>query len=311
MGGYGSADLWTHWDAMVRAARRVLGCRDRAEETAADVIAELVASPPNGDIRNLEAFLVTVARRRAIDRFRADLSARRRLERYAAGQQGHVVDASDAIAERDEAAWVDAQARLLLPERGYDVLRLVADGVPLEEVAHTLSITRRAAEGHLRRARITLRSALAKTIAALGLLLGSVKRSTATAGPATAVAASVVLLLVLPMRVPDGPEGLRIEAPRADLVLTESPKRRVAAPRPAGHDRAEARPSKPGGSNLSPRPEPMIQSPVVGFGTYTMDDGYEAEGPADLVLHCVENLHVDLTSAGCDDTSPENRAAPT
>lgn len=62
-----------HRDAMHRVAASVLrpaGRADEAGDAVNDAVVSIMASPP-GDVRNWEAFLVTAAKRKALDRVRS------------------------------------------------------------------------------------------------------------------------------------------------------------------------------------------------------------------------------------------------
>ena len=62
-----------HRDAMYRVAAGVLreaGRESEAEDAVSDAIVSLLASPPTG-VANWEAFLVTAAKRKALDRLRS------------------------------------------------------------------------------------------------------------------------------------------------------------------------------------------------------------------------------------------------
>lgn len=298
-----AADLWQHWGAIVTACGRVLDSRDDAEECAAGVIAELVAAPPS-DVRNVEAFVVTVARRRAIDRYRSERSTRLRALRYGQGELAEP-DVADLVAERDEAAWVDAQARALLSPRHYQLLRQVADGVPLEQAAAALGVSRRAAEGQLYRARVLMRTALARALGILGVLLASLRRTLGSATPSTAVVAAAVILALhfaaVPyqqpeLRPPRGSQSALLDqvrhVPGRDVPVSASSSGMVASrPRPS---RSPA---------PSPSPSPQIQTAVGGVGTYTRDDGYEDQGLVDQLMHCLDTLRIEPDYKGCGDPS--------
>lgn len=63
-----------HKDAMRKVAARVLrevGLADQAEDAVADAIASLIQSPPLDEVKNWEAFMVTAAKRKALDRLRS------------------------------------------------------------------------------------------------------------------------------------------------------------------------------------------------------------------------------------------------
>ncbi|MDP9164824.1 MAG: hypothetical protein M3O32_01950 [Actinomycetota bacterium] len=101
--------VWDHWDAMVAASLNVLGSRDQAHDCAAEAMAQVLQRRP-ADIANLEAFMVTVAKRRAIDRHRARARDRRRDARLAGEAAITLPDLAEDIAARAEARWADEQA---------------------------------------------------------------------------------------------------------------------------------------------------------------------------------------------------------
>lgn len=80
----------------------MLGNHDEARETVADVLAQVLAKPPTR-VRNAEAFLVTMAKRRAIDQLRATRSDRRRLLTIGGGSILPEADVADLVAYRQEA----------------------------------------------------------------------------------------------------------------------------------------------------------------------------------------------------------------
>ena len=152
---------WDHWDAMVRAARSVLGERDAAGDCAAEAMTQFLEKSPN-DVLNLEAFLVTVSKRRAVDRIRQAKRERSRQMRVALATAADVADVAEAVVHRRHAEWVDAHARRLLRPEVYQLLTLVADGTPVAEAAAMVDMTTRAAESHLSRARSMLRGVIAR-----------------------------------------------------------------------------------------------------------------------------------------------------
>ena len=102
-------EVWPHWEAMVSASRSVLGSSEDAYDCAAEAMAQVLERAPQ-DVVNAEAFLVTVARRRAIDHYRRGQRERRRDAQLAAYEQTSVVDIAEDVARRAEAAWAAGKA---------------------------------------------------------------------------------------------------------------------------------------------------------------------------------------------------------
>ncbi|MDP9183750.1 MAG: sigma-70 family RNA polymerase sigma factor [Actinomycetota bacterium] len=195
-----STDLLAHWPAMVGVAHAVLGSVDDAEECAAAALVQVLAQAP-ANVQNHEAYLVTVAKRRAFDMRRAQHRAQRRDARLALLDDRTVADLAEDVVAKAEAAWADATAQRLLSPRVYRLLQLVGEGVPTSQIAAELGLTDRAVESHLMRARRTMRSALARAVALLGLLGAGLRRSLGPAAPLT-VAAAAILMITLPSIAP-------------------------------------------------------------------------------------------------------------
>src|SRR3954463_7143563 len=110
MGGVLRADVaWAQWDAMVHAANGVLGSRDDAAECATQALVQVLERPPV-EVLNPEAFMVTIARRRAIDHVRSQARYRKAAMRSAPADLA-IADIAEAVCEREQAAWVDELAR--------------------------------------------------------------------------------------------------------------------------------------------------------------------------------------------------------
>src|SRR4051794_18090514 len=87
-----------HWAAVVAAAERILGDRDRAEDIAQEVFVRLWREPARYDASRgaLGPYLKLSARSRALDLWRSDQAAGRAVERL------------EALAERPGSGGVDA-----------------------------------------------------------------------------------------------------------------------------------------------------------------------------------------------------------
>ena len=110
---------------------------------------------PEVDPEKLQGWLRTVVRNLAYDAVRRDRSADAATARLARAEVLEP-DPAEAVAEQDLAK-VAADWAGDLPRRQREVLYGVAEGRSIAEVARSQGLSLRAAEGHLRRARETLR----------------------------------------------------------------------------------------------------------------------------------------------------------
>lgn len=300
--------VWEHWDAMVSASRNVLGCDDEALDCAAEAMTQVLERRPT-DVANLEAFMVTVAKRRAIDRLRSRQRARRRDQLLAGQVALDDPDVADDVASRAEARWADARAQELLKPHVYRLVRLLADGVPMQEAASRLGMSDRGAQGHLLRARRTVRKAMAQALGVLAGALACGRRLAPTASPGVAVAvvAATALFVAGPApapsdaAVPTTAGGSRLEPDRA----AQAPDPAAQVPRPpAAPVRQRKEPvAAPETPSVEAAPDTartvIARTPAVGVETYDTDDGHRSDGPVEMVMHCVENLTVTVGYQGC------------
>jgi len=291
--------LWDHWNAMVLAARPVVDSIDDARDCASEALTQYLEHHPD-EVRNLEAFLVTVAKRRALDLTRADVRARRRDARFANVVSNDAPDVAEEIVARAEASWVDAEARRLLAPKVYELLLMVADGVPMHEIAERMGMTERAVQSHLLRARRVVRAALAKTLAALGLAAAGVRRWTTPAAASTAVLACAFALGV--SSVPPGPDTPEL------LLLPETsavppPVRSAPGGVTAGSARAADHriTPRPGSRPLVREEVAAVRTPVVAARIEKRDDGQRSSNVVEQVQHCLENLRVEPGYQGCEE----------
>jgi DNA-directed RNA polymerase specialized sigma24 family protein len=302
---HAQAEIEEHWRAMVRVARSVLGSRDEAEECAGAAMVQVLERQPAG-VRSLEAYMVTVAKRRALDRLRILHRSRRRDLLLAAQSGVGIADIAEDVVARDEARWMDEQARQRLSAQSFRILQAVANNEELEHVARREGITLRAAQSDLFRSRRLLRSVWARTLAFLGgaWALGRLRPVTAVA-PLTAVGLVLVLLPsaggsliapseAVPIRVPLFAHG------NSAFVTTAVPGRttRVSSASKA----AKATPTVVAleTTSRSTHPVTVVRSPA---GTTVIQKEQHGSGPSgDPVtgaVECIAHVSLDPHNLGC------------
>lgn len=300
-------EAWAHWDAMVAAARSVLRNRDAATECAMQAVVQVLEKRPVA-VANPEAFLVTVAKRRAVDAVRRDVRARRAMLRAGALEQLVELDVAEGVCDRLEAAWLDATARHALDPQVYALLGQIADGCSVADAAALLGMSTKAAESHLVRARRLLRGSLARALAVVLGTLAALRKALVPAVPAVALSALATVVTVVGQPglgapstalVPDVetvvprtvPAGHAATASRATHPVAASPVRHRSA------QRATA-PPKGDGSWWGPE-RTIVSTPVASVGTQEGDDGHQSSGPVDYVTHCLETLSLGGPYIGC------------
>lgn len=151
------------WHAVVSSCLSLVDSREDAEDCASAAFVALLErhQPPASS----EAFLVAVARRRAVDETRRKAWQRHKVERLRAAVHPEGSDLSDGVVNRDEARWLAARVLPTLPAKTRLVIEAVAYGKSVAVTAEELSITVRAAESHLLRARRILRQAVVEHLA--------------------------------------------------------------------------------------------------------------------------------------------------
>jgi RNA polymerase sigma factor (sigma-70 family) len=296
-------DLALHWNAMVRSARGVLGSRAEAEDCAGQAMLQVCEQ--NLDlVVNLEAYMVTVAKRRAIDRRRHLERGRHRDQRLAAQERTSCDDHAEDVARRSEARWMAEQAERLLDARSMDILRRHADGEPMDSIAAFHHMREGAARTVLYRARKLLKEVYARGLAILGIGWAFARRTSAPTA-ATLTALGVALLTLMP--------NLSEQPPSSGALLQRQPGV-AAAPAPsATQDPTPSRltgmtPRKTSGA-VRPRssstgvgPGPVIIQAPGGAGVKIEKERRGDETvhePTEILLHCAENLQLTLQHIGC------------
>ena len=302
--------VWDHWGAMVLAARPVVGTLDEARDCASQAIVQYFEQDRR-DVANLEAFMVTIAKRRAIDHVRGRERARLRDDRYGHELTLTAPDVAEDIATRAEAVWADHEARRLLQPRVYELLTLVADGVPMVEVALRLGMSERAAQSHLLRARRLVRAALAKTLAALGLAGTAIRRWWGPAAATAPVLAAVFVLAIGTARAPVAAPPVLTLLPRTTTVPAADPVDPSGSQPPAS--RRTGVETAPRGTNrpqaTAPQGDLLVMTPVGGVGIEDRDNGHHSDNVVEAWVWCLQHFTVDDEYIGCEtEQSPEQGA---
>lgn len=135
--------------SLVRLLYRRTGDRDRAEDLAQDVFVKALEAPPS----NPRPWLFAVALNMARDDGRRAIRQGRRLERFAAEQEGAAAPAADEDVERLEREAPVRAALDRLTEKDREALLLKAEGFSYEEIAAALGLAPGAIGTTLARAR--------------------------------------------------------------------------------------------------------------------------------------------------------------
>jgi DNA-directed RNA polymerase specialized sigma24 family protein len=300
---YTRQDLELHWRSMVRAANGVLGSRDEAEECAAAAIVQVLERGPHG-IHNLEAFMVTVAKRRAVDRLRSLLRSRSRDQRLVAQHGPHIADVADDVVARAEARWVQAEALRRLSPLSYRILEAAANEVDVRVVGEREGMTVRAVQSDLSRSRLLLRRVVTRALAALGVAAALVRRGATVAVPAVT---AVLLLGILPGL--DGKSEGHDQSIPSQRPLT-MPTRTTAFTSPTSRlTRLTHMPPRPlrgavsyGAVNGRGHGEPQVQEQDAAGRTTVAKGRHGRGGDAGTVgglLECLTNVNVDPHHLGC------------
>lgn len=292
-----------HWPAMIRACQPLLGSRSDAEDCASEALLAALQADAE-QIRNTEAWLVTVAKRRAIDRLRTATRGRARQARLEARESFSVDGLAEAVADRQEAEWVAHVARRTLTPAALGVLEELAAGASIDDAASRLGLTRRSVESHLRRARVVIRAALASTLTVVGWLLGGARRSSPAAAPSVALAAAV-LAVTLQGLVPE--QSLTVPAPGPAVDAVAAPPRYmppVVAPGPLPAPARSAAPPTTAAAALPQAPQrggPGEVKAVTPAGE-TVVRRETRDGPSDpagILLDCLGSFQVSAAKIGC------------
>lgn len=218
------AQVWReHWSRIVALLVAQLARPDLAEDAAADAFAAAARRwPDDGVPANPPAWLLTTARRRALDRLRAEaVHARRRPQMVVDARERALAEAAADPAARDEdAAQVpDERLQLVLacchPAMAPDdrvalTLRFVV-GLPTVQVARLLLVQESTMAARLTRAK--------RRLAGSGIRFGVPDRSRLPER-LDVVATVLYLLFTAGYQPVDGPHGLRVDLADEAIRLT-------------------------------------------------------------------------------------------
>lgn len=294
-------ELFASWQAMVRVCDRVLESRDDAEDCASDALLQAFADGMD-DVENVEAWLVSVAKKRAFDVLRRRVRTRRQLLRLASRHDVSDPDPAERVADEAEARWLSQRADELLTAPARAVLRVVAEGGSVNDAASTLAMTRRSAESHLHRARLMLRAARV-AIPAFGVALVRAARRPATASSMVLVAGvAVVAPVYLSPGTPERPNRTVVQPMMGEVTqVTPELGDVVSRTTSAGFGAASAGPRVVAGVRTTParkRDVANVTTPRV-----IVDMGYQdrrgPDDPVGIVKDCLEHLEVSVEKIGC------------
>jgi RNA polymerase sigma-70 factor (ECF subfamily) len=280
---------------MVCACERVLSSHAEAEDCASEALLAVLERGGLDKVDNEEAWLVRIAKRRAIDAVRRDVRGRRRALRLAVQADPQAAaDIAEAVVEQAEARWLSRTAQEVLPETSAQVLAAVADGHTIAEAADRLGMTKRAAESHLHRARAALRAALSATLGLLAALGWTLRR--AAHGAPVAVLAAATAFLVAPQLIVSQPVPAGIAPERSFSRPAVAVTQRPGSPAPPRHvvrvRPASARPAH--GTNAQGNTRTVAGAVVLRTQYRSSPDD-----PVGGVLWCAKHLVVSTKHVGC------------
>ena len=303
---HGQIELEQHRAAMVRVARSVLDSRDEAEECASAAIVQVLEKLPDR-VLNLEAYMVTVSKRRALDRLRTIARARRRDAQLAAQLDGIGFDVAEEVAARAEAKWISGEAERRLSPQSLRILTAKADGEDMRGVAQREGLTLRAAESDLFRSRRLLRSVWTRSLAGLTGVYALVRRTAPATLPATAAAMAIALSVAPNYTAPEPQSTGRPTVPAASEIgrqayLTTAGKAIAGATASSTYD-VNRPPLTTRRLRTSPMTTRSIAAARTPLGSTFVQEQQHGSGPSggpvDTILDCGRHLSTDPHHLGC------------
>lgn len=191
----------------LRAAQLILGDHDDAEEAVSEALeAALLAAAAGSLPLTPRPWLVKVARNKAVDQIRRRERERKHLCAYVAQAAAVQAPEQERVDDASEADWLRRKARGL-PPATRAVLATIQQTDTLREAADNLAMSKRAAEGHLQRARKRLLAAWSATLGIIAGLGVRLRRGLGSGTPSTALVSAALLTPFLVIGTGPGGHG--------------------------------------------------------------------------------------------------------
>ncbi|MFD6280362.1 RNA polymerase sigma factor [Streptomyces sp. NPDC060209] len=312
--------IWSHRDELLEIARSRSSSAEEAEDAVQEAMIRAVEDP-DVEYGRVRSWLRLATVRACADRHR-QVARERELSKSLSAAPVEPALVEEMACDRAEARWLAERGAELLPARQVQALRLQAKDLDVGQVARTMGLSYRATESLLARARRSLRSVLAGSLALASAMWICVRRfprtdvaqSAGATSAAVTLAVAGVVLPAGPFDRPDGrSQGSRPEAavPRAaqaaefPLPRTTRVHPQAASPAPDPHRTDRAR---QGTSRSVPRKPPRGHEPP---GTVAVEISVGSGRPAPIrpsvaTPTSIPSLPVDAS----DVRSPEAPSVP-
>ncbi|MBT2389248.1 sigma-70 family RNA polymerase sigma factor [Streptomyces sp. ISL-1] len=250
---------WSHREQLLKVARR----RSMSVEDAEDAVHEAMlraAENPHLDDERLGAWLTTVTMRLCVDRYR-QVNRETEVRSSATLLPPGPAPVDEVVCDRAEAVWLAVRTDEL-PARQAQALRLKSEDLDVGQVAHEMGLSYRTVESLLARARRTLRSTLAGTLALALWLCGRNRPRTGVNAQAVAAVSTAATLVVAGFVLPyvhdwDGPGAGPTPSKVADV---RSPDHGRAEPSDAGTPAKTASGTTMSGTDAPGGTQPVLPS---------------------------------------------------
>ena len=314
------ADLGGDYAAAGRKATKVclqlVGSRADAEDCAAEAVLEALQQEDKlKHVDSVEGWIVTVAKRRAIDLVRTRAAEQRRFTRLTVAASRELLSPIDSrieeLLDHAEATWLHEEAAVL-PATTRKVLACLMQGRTNAETAVELGLSRRAIENHVFRARQHLRATWLSSIAAFVGLLAGLRRFARAAASSPATVPVAALGVVVTMAIVTSPllqhhphASPRTAAPilgvAGRLVGASDPldahSAQVGAPVAVGLSRAARAPRSSESSRTLVSVHPA-GADKPGVRVTQEEHGPPTGGPVDNLVTCVQTFKLPDLNGG-------------